>query len=85
MTARTAEPVYDCCQIQEAALHTNIRDVRAPYLIRMNNLNVPQQVRVNLVIMVLLARVRFRINGLKSHQVHQSGNSFGIDMIVFIP
>ena len=49
-----------------------VRDVRAPHLVDAIHANASQQVRVNPVTLSRLTELRLRIDGLDSHQRHQS-------------
>lgn len=66
-------------------LHTNVRNINAPDLIRMINNCISQQIRVFLVIRMGLAQFLLRINGLQSHLAHQPADTLMIYFMSLVP
>ncbi len=71
----TAEPVHDRDQIQKSAPHRNVGDINAPDLIWPINRQPPEQVRVNLMLRVFLARVWRLIDWNQAHKPHQAAHT----------
>ncbi len=69
-----AGPVDDGAQIDPAAGHRDVRDVGGPDLVGAIDLEPAQQVRIDLVGRVLLARVGLAVQRLDAHALHQRGH-----------
>ena len=77
----TRVPVNDRCQINKAAVQSDIRDVCAPDLIAAFDFQTSQQVRINLIACTVLRQSRLLIDCFQAHQTQQASNSFVIDLI----
>jgi hypothetical protein len=77
----TAIPVDHRHQVGKATQQADVRDVRAPHLIRPDHSNPAQQVRIYLVRRVSPARVRTRRHAGQPHQPHQPLNPLAIDQV----
>ena len=75
----TGKPVHDCHEIHESLSHPDVGDVGAPDLIGATDLDFPEQVRINPVLMARHCSFGFGIDGLKSHFLHQPPHSLMID------
>ena len=71
----SAGPVHDRDQVQKAGRHRDVRDVRAPHLVQTVDLQFAQQVRVDVVIRLRVARARLAVDRLQAHQAHQALDS----------
>src|SRR5580765_866898 len=76
----TARPVDDRAQIDPAAGHRDVRDIGGPDLVGPVDLELAQQVRIDLVGRVLLARVGLAVQRLDSHALHQRANMAAPDV-----
>src|SRR5215204_661338 len=65
-------PVHDRNEVEEATPHLDIGYIRTPDLVRPINAQVPQQIRIDLVLRVRLARLRTLIDRRQAHLGHQS-------------
>ena len=65
-------PVHDGHHVQKAALHRDIRDVRAPNLIGPLNGDSFRQVGVNPVLRTRSGGPGHLVDGLRAHQAHQT-------------
>ena len=74
-----AVPVDDGDQVSEAARQPDVRNVRAPNLIRPGDRYPAQQVGIDLVPGMRAARVGARRNRCKSDQPHQALYPFAVD------
>src|SRR5271163_5016506 len=81
---RAAGPVDDRYQIQKAAGHWNVGDVRRPYVVRLDDRHAAQQVGVDLVARRGLARARTRNQPFEPHQAHQPLHPLAIDPATFL-
>ncbi len=77
----SAVSVHDGRQIDKTAGKPDICQIRTPRLIRPVNINIPQKIRVDLILRVSLAGIRFWCNGLNSHFAHQPLNPLTVDFI----
>jgi len=68
---RSAVPVHDCHQIQEATPHADIRDISAPHLIRPLDRKTAQHIRIYLVRWMRLAGPGLLVNRHEPHFAHQ--------------
>lgn len=73
------KPVDDDEQVHEAFFHGNIGDVNAPDLIRSGDVQVSQQIRPDVLPMIALAEIRFGIDGVQPHLLHESTNPLPVD------
>jgi hypothetical protein len=73
-----AEPVHNGDQIDIAAWHTDIRDVRRPYLIGVHNGYVLQQIRVDVVFRVRFAGVGLAVKRFQSHAAHETADALAV-------
>lgn len=71
-----AEPIHHGHQIDEAAPHRNVGDVRRPDLIRPVDAQVPQQIRIDVTARCLLAGVGFPVEGFDAHLGHEPADAF---------
>lgn len=78
-------PVHHRHQIQKSANHANIRDVRAPNLIRSINNQVSKQIRVLPMLSPVLAQPRSRVNRFQPHSPHQSPDPLRIHPMPLTP
>ena len=60
---------------------TNVRDVRAPDLVRPPDRQPVEQVRIDLVLRPALAQARLRIDGLQAHAPQQARHTLVIDLV----
>jgi hypothetical protein len=79
-----AVPVDDDEQIHESFVHANVRDVNAPHLIRPDDVQVPQQVRMHILRVVTLAEIGLWIHSLQTHVSHQATHAFAINVKAFL-
>ena len=75
----TAVPIHHGNQVEEAAMHRNVRNIGAPDLIGPFDLDATQQVRVDLVTCRRTAQVRFRIKSFDTQNTHQPLNALAVD------
>src|ERR1700719_3498465 len=75
---RSAHPVHDDHQVEEAFGHRDVGNVRAPYLIDPLDRDPTEEVRVDLVGRCRFARVRAWIDRHQSQQPHQASDPFAI-------
>jgi len=78
-------PVHDRHQVREARLHRDVGDVGRPDLIDPADLEAAQQVRVDDVLGVRLARLGLRRHRLQPHQAHQPLDALAIDLAPLAP
>jgi hypothetical protein len=62
-------------EVEEAAPHLDVGYIRTPDLVRTVNAQVPQQIRVDLVLWVRLARLRTLIDRRQAHLGHQPADT----------
>jgi hypothetical protein len=75
-----AEPIHHGNQVEEAAMHRNIRNIGAPDLVGPLDGNAAQQVRVDLVTWSRAAQVWFRIERFDAQNAHQPLDTFPVDL-----
>src|SRR5271166_5562745 len=73
-----AEPVHHRDQIDKALGQRDVRDVRAPHLVRPLDRQTAQKIRIDLVFRVRLAGVRLLVDRLDPHQPHQTAHPFAV-------
>jgi len=71
-----AVPVHDRHQVQETAAEADVGDVRAPDLVRGNDRQIPEKVRVDPGFILRHAQPGFRIDRFQAHEPHESPDSF---------
>ncbi len=79
-----APPVRNGHQIHESSGKRNVGYIGSPNLILSIYADVPQQVRINLVLRMRLAQMGLRIDGLQAHFPHQPLNMLSVDRM-FVP
>jgi len=72
-------PVDDRHQVGEPARQPDVRYVRTPHLVRARDRHAAQQVGIDLVLRLRLARVRPRRHARQSHAAHQALHALAID------
>src|SRR3990172_2480485 len=72
-------PIHDRHEIEVPPAHRNVRDVRAPHLVRPCDRHVPEQVREDLVLRMGTARVGTPVDRLQAHLPHQPNDSLPVD------
>jgi hypothetical protein len=75
------KPVHYRDQVNEAADHPDIRDISAPDAITAIDYMVTEKVWVDPMLFAPLAQSRLRMNRFKSHEPHETGDSFRVDPI----
>lgn len=78
-------PIQYGDQIEPAVLQANIGDVDAPNVVRMGGCDIPQQVRIDRLLMDTLAEVRSWRNCLEAHLAHMPRHRFMVDQPPFPP
>jgi hypothetical protein len=73
-----AEPVHDRHQVNKPTKHPNVGDIRTPDLIRPIDHHISQQIGIPLMLLSGLTQSRLRIDGLQSHQSHQTSHPLRI-------
>ena len=73
-TCRLAQSMT-ATRYSKAGRHRDVRDVRAPHLVRTVDLQFAQQVRVDVVIRLRVARARLAVDRLQANQAHQAPDS----------
>lgn len=63
--------VNDCIQVHKAMFHSNIGNISTPHVVRMGDVQLPQQVRHPVFDPAALAQALLRIDGFDVHQRHQ--------------
>lgn len=76
-------PIHDGVQVHPAVLHTDIRDVHRPHLIRLGNQQLPEQIRIDPVLKIALAQVRAGIDGHEAHFPHVTPYGVRVNLIPF--
>ena len=76
---RTAHPVHDHHQIEEAPGHRDVGDVRAPDLVDPLDRDPAEQVGIDLVRRCRLARVRSLVDRHQAGKPHQTPDPFAVD------
>ncbi len=71
-----AVPVHDRHQVEETVTEADVGDVRSPNLVRGNDLQVPQKVRVNTGLFLGFAQPGLRIDRFQPHEPHEPPDSF---------
>ena len=74
-------PIHDRNQIQKAAFHRQISNIRAPDLIGPAHPQSPQQIGIGFVALRWQAGVRLLIDRHQAHQPHQTPDALHIDRI----
>lgn len=65
-------PIDDGYEIDESSLHTNIGDIRTPYLICVSNFQIMEEIRIFLVYLVRYGCVFVRIDGSYTESFHKT-------------
>jgi hypothetical protein len=74
-----ARPVHDGDEVKETAPHRDVSHVGAPDLVWPLDRQMPQQIRVNLVVRVRLARLRSLIDRRQADLAHQTPHPLAAD------
>src|SRR5947209_8575807 len=78
-------PIHDRDEVEKSLLHRHIGDVCGPDLIRPANLEVSEQVRVDGMLRVRLARPWLGGHRLEPHHAHEPLHALAIDVLSFGP
>jgi len=81
----SAAPVHYGHKVYKALPEPYIRDVSAPYLVRSVYYDVPQEIRILLVVLRGLARPWLRIYSAKPHKPHKASYSLGVNPVSLTP
>jgi len=65
------EPVNDSDEIGKTFFQSNVSDVGTPYLVGFYNIQIAQEIRIRLMILVCITQILLRINGLNAHYPHK--------------
>ena len=76
-------PIQNDRQVNKARWHRDEGDISCPHLVRPVDFQVAQQVWINLVCRIALAGIGFWVNGLDTHDLHQSMNALVVDLVSF--
>ena len=76
-----AVPIDDRDQIDKAVQQPNIGDVGAPHLVGADDIDAPEQVRINLVLRMRLAGVGAGRHACQAQCLHQAPHPLAIDGI----
>ena len=76
---RAAMPVHDRDEVRKTAPHRDVRDVRAPDLIRVLDLKLPQKVWIDLVLGTLDRSAWLRIRRDEAHRAYQPARACATD------
>ena len=77
-------PVHDRHEVQEAAFHWDVRDIRTPHLVRPGDGYVSEQIRIHLVLGMRLACSRLPVDRHQSHLPHQAPHALPANLMPFI-
>ena len=79
-----AVPVHDRHEADEAFAHRDVRDVLAPNLVRVVDVEPAQQVGEHLVRVVRPTRIRPWIQGVHAHLAHQTLHASAVDEMAVV-
>jgi len=64
------KPIHQGVQVHPAVLHSDIRDVHRPHLIRLCDEQLPEKIGIDPVLQITLAQIWARIDGHEPHFSH---------------
>ncbi len=78
-------PIQDGDQIHPAALQSDVSQINAPHLIRSDDVQTAEQIRINAMLQMTLAEIGTGIDGGYSHLLHITLNRAAVNTEAFIP
>ena len=76
-----AVPIHHGNKIHKPPGQRDIGDICSPDLIRVINVQVPEQIRIYLVIRMRATGLLFGVNGFQAHEAHQPLNTLTVDLV----
>lgn len=76
-------PIHDSVQIHPSLRHADVGDVNRPYLIGLDDIQLPKQIRIDPMLQVSLAQVRPWVDCHDAHLAHVAPYGILVDSISF--